>query len=490
MSNSSSRTLRIFVAAALLALAAPSLTSAQSAAPAEPDSKILLHSNWKLQSDCQFSATPDQISAPAFDTSAWHSTTVPMTVVAALVTDKTYPDPYFGMNLRNFPGGDYPIAHTFSRLPMPKDSPFRCAWWYRTEFKLPGSYDGRHVWLNFGGINNRANIYVNGHQVADSKDVAGAYRTYEFDVTKFLAPAGTPNILAVQTIAQTEKDLGINFVDWNPSPPDKDMGLWRDVYLRESGPVSVRAPFVATHFTDASLAQANLTVEAELHNATDAPVTGSLEGRIGDVKFAQPVTLAANETRTVRFTPEQFAQLQIKNPAVWWPYQMGAQNLHDLDVRFLVNGATSDSQSVRFGIREVTAQLNDVKALQFQINGKKILIRGGGWSPDMLLRQDLNAIDQHFRYVKSMGLNTIRLEGKLETKEFYDMADERGRADHGRLVLLRSLGRMEKVAARRHRHRHRVAPLASIAHAFAPQHFCLAQRQRRSAARRRPKLPT
>ncbi len=153
-------------------------------------------------------------------------------------------------------------------MPMSKDSPFRCAWWYRTEFTVAPSSDPNHrVWLNFGGINNRANIWLNGHQIADSNSVAGAYRTYEFDVTKYLAPNGATNVLAVQTIAQTEKDLGINFVDWNPSPPDKDMGLWREVYLRESGPVTLRYPAVFTHFTDDSLAQANLTVEAELHNA-------------------------------------------------------------------------------------------------------------------------------------------------------------------------------------------------------------------------------
>jgi exo-1,4-beta-D-glucosaminidase len=422
------RVLPALAASALLALSVASSARAAgdgAAADDGPDSKIFLHTGWKLQSECQFTASPEQISVAGFSTEGWHSTNVPATVVAALVTDKTYPDPYFGMNLRNFPGGDYPIAHTFSRLPMPKDSPFKCGWWYRTEFKLPGNYDGRHVWLNFGGINNRANIWLNGHQIADSKAVAGAYRTYEFDLTKYLAPGGA-NVLAVETIAQTPTDLGINFVDWNPSPPDKDMGLWRDVYLRESGPVAVRYPAVFTHFTDASLAQADLTVEAELHNATDASVSGTLEGHIGDVKFQQPVTLNANETRAVRFTPEQFTQLQFKNPEVWWPYQMGAQNLHQLEVRFVVNGDTSDSQSVRFGIREVTAHINDAKALQFSINGKKILIRGGGWSPDMLLRQNLTAIDAHFRYVRAMNLNTIRLEGKLETKEFYDMADERG----------------------------------------------------------------
>ena len=66
---------------------------------------------------------------------------------------------------------------------MPQDSPFRCSWWYRTDFKLPESFAGRKVWLHFGGINNRANIWLNGQKIADANDVAGAYRTYEYEIS-------------------------------------------------------------------------------------------------------------------------------------------------------------------------------------------------------------------------------------------------------------------------------------------------------------------
>ena len=236
--------------------------------PAASD-RIFLHEGWKLQSSCLFLPQGEQISTAGYKTNGWHSAAVPTTVVAALVADKTYPDPYYGKNLRDIPGTTYPIGKNFSLLSIPKDSPFHCSWWYRTEFTLPEDYEGRHVWLHFGGINNHANIWLNGRLVAGGKDIAGAYRTYEFDITPFLASSG-PNAIAVETIAQTEKDLGINWVDWNPAPPDKDMGLWRSVYVEGSGTVAIRNPMVATHFTDASLNEADLTVEAELKNASDA----------------------------------------------------------------------------------------------------------------------------------------------------------------------------------------------------------------------------
>src|SRR5277367_2236657 len=82
--------------AAAIALCALALAPARlSADPQTPDAqKFFLHSDWTLQSSCKINATPEQISTPNFDTAGWHSTTVPSTVVAALVADKTYPDPY------------------------------------------------------------------------------------------------------------------------------------------------------------------------------------------------------------------------------------------------------------------------------------------------------------------------------------------------------------------------------------------------------------
>jgi exo-1,4-beta-D-glucosaminidase len=423
-SAASLRTCGRVVAVTILtfALASSSLSANSDKSRGE---KVNLQSGWALQSSCQVSASGEQISAAGFKTDGWHSTDVPSTVVAALVADKTYPDPYYGMNLRDIPGTTYPVGKNFSLLPMPTDSPFRCSWWYRTEFKLPEKFRDRHVWLYFGGINNHANIWLNGHQIANSKDVAGAYRTYEYEITPFIQ-RDQANVLAVETIAQTEKDLGINWVDWNPAPPDKDMGLWRPVYLQDSGPVAIRYPQVVTHFPTTSLDQANLAVEAELHNAADTPVTGVLEGKFEDVQFHQSCTLQPHETKTVRFLSNEYPQLQIKNPKLWWPYQMGPQNLHELSLHFTAGGDQSDAQTVKFGIREITSELNTNGARQFYINGRKILIRGGGWSPDMLLRQDLDRLQNEFRYVRDMNLNTIRLEGKMETEQFYNLADEQG----------------------------------------------------------------
>src|ERR1700691_5527544 len=123
--------------------------------------RVVLHDGWMLQSSCKVAAKGAQISLRGFRTDGWHTVTVPSTVVAALVADKTFPDPGFGLNLRSIPGTDYPVGKMFSVLPMPKDSPFRCSWWYRTEFRAPDGFDGQRVWLDFGGVQKCANSWVN-----------------------------------------------------------------------------------------------------------------------------------------------------------------------------------------------------------------------------------------------------------------------------------------------------------------------------------------
>ncbi|HEV2618093.1 MAG TPA: glycoside hydrolase family 2 protein [Candidatus Acidoferrales bacterium] len=418
---------RLCVAAIVFAIFAPSLVRAQT--DPFPGAKFSLSPGWQLQSSCLINATGPQISMTGFQATGWHSTSVPATVVAALVADGTYPDPDFGMNLRKIPGTQYPIGANFANLPMPKDSPFVCSWWYRKEFRLPRGFDGRTVWLHLDGVNYRANIWLNGKKFASAKDVSGSYRIYDFDVTPFVKP-GETNVIAVEAFAPTENDLAMNWVDWNPTPPDKDMGLWGDVYLAATGAVAVRHPQVVTHFTDASLDEADLTVRAEVQNASGAPVSAVLQGEISGasaaIHFEQPLDLKPGEIRSVTFTPAQFPHLHITHPKIWWPYGLGPQNLHTLTMRASAEGKVSDEQHIRFGIREITSELTDHNRLLFHINGKNILIRGGGWSPDMLMRESHQRLEAQFDYVREMGLNTIRLEGKLEPDDFFDLADERG----------------------------------------------------------------
>jgi exo-1,4-beta-D-glucosaminidase len=411
--------------AAILILSTHTFLAAQSKATAPALDKLPLADHWSLQTSAKVEAKGEAISSPAFIPKGWHNITVPTTVVSALVKDKTLPDPFFGTNLRQFPGVTYPVGGNFSNIAMQTDSPYAVSWWYRTPFAVPASYAGKTAWLNFKGINYRANIFLNGKQIATTDDIAGAWRTYELNVTNAIKP-GQQNVLAVQVFAPTENDLAITFVDWNPAPPDKNMGLWREVYLTTSGPVALRYPTVVSKLNPPANDSAQLTVTAQLKNGTDQPVKGTLKGQIDTVTFEQPVELAAHESKDVTFTPDRFSQLVFSNPRLWWPAQMGKPNLYSLTMQFEVDGKVSDHSQTQFGIRQVTSEVNATGGRAFHINGKNILIRGGGWTPDLMLRENSQRLHDEFRYVRDMGLNTVRLEGKLETQEFFDIADHEG----------------------------------------------------------------
>jgi len=394
-----------------------------SSAAQTPAARQYLHGAWQMQSSCKATAKGEQISASGFNTEGWTSAPVPGTVVGAQVTSKILPDPNYGLNLKQFPGFYQSRHGLFATVDMAPDSPYRCSFWFRTEFDAPADAAASSTWLHFLGINYRANIWVNGTKLGDKADIAGAYRTFELPLKAVLKPQG--NVLAVEVFAPEKYDLGLTWVDWNPTPPDKDMGIWREVFLSSSGDVTLRQAYVAAK-PGSDWKTATLTPSAVLRNVSDHAVKAVLKVEVNDATLSQPVELGPKEAKTVHLTAEQFPQLKVENARLWWPYQIGEPYLYNAKFHVEVNGAESDGASVNFGIREVTSELTPSGGRLFKVNGKNVLIRGAAWAPDMLLRWSSKRLDADLDYVKHMGLNTIRLEGKTDRDEFFDKTDKLG----------------------------------------------------------------
>jgi exo-1,4-beta-D-glucosaminidase len=430
-----------------------------AAAVGASDRYLPLSDGWGLQSSASLEAKGEAISTVGFDAKAWHATSVPATVLAALVEDKVYPDPFYGDNITKIPG--YKAGRW---LVMAQDSPFYPSWWYRTEFELPIQFNVMHAVLHLDGINYRANVWLNGKRVADDSTVIGMFRRFEFDVTEFVTP-GQRNCLAIEVTGpghlpeqnyrtkQIEATTGWD--DHNPQPPDLNMGLWRDVYIMGTGPVALRHPYVAARLDLPSLETAHLTVSAHAINKTSEAVSGVLSGVIENVttagssprsgaiekvEFEQPVSLGPKETKAVTFTPEAFSQLNISHPRVWWPVDLGPQDLYTAKLSFKCEAdpgerlprygnGISDTAATRFGIREAATYINDEGWRGYRVNGKNVLIRGGAWMTcDMLLRLSPKRYEALVRYAKEGHLNMLRSEGFSirETDDFYDLCDEYG----------------------------------------------------------------
>ncbi|MFG2352322.1 sugar-binding domain-containing protein [Streptomyces sp. NPDC048521] len=363
-------------------------------------------SGYAIQSTAKVSDSPAAVSSPGYPAAGWYPAGPRSTVLGALLTDGVYADPFHSTNLQKIPRADFQVP-----------------WWYRSDFTVEDT--ARRTSLDFSGVVSAADVYVNGRQVAPASEVTGAYTHHELDITSLVRP-GTNTVAFRVRPNDPVNDLTIGWLDWLQPPPDQNMGLVRDVLVRRGGPVALRDAHVVTELAVPSLATADLTVKAQARNDTGTPLTAEISGSVGGTHFTRTVSLAAHETKTVAFSPAEVPGLHLTGPKVWWPAGMGGQPLYDLDLTATVAGGTSDTAHETFGIRDVRAPLNPDGARQYRINGRRLLIKGGGWSPDEFLRWDRRYVEDRLKYALDLGLNTLRLEGHLEPDEFFDLADRYG----------------------------------------------------------------
>ncbi|MGW1895074.1 glycoside hydrolase family 2 protein [Streptomyces sp. NPDC002004] len=370
-------------------------------------------SGYAIQSTAKVSDPAAAVSAPGYQAAGWYPAGPRSTVLAALLARGTYPDPFHSTNQKRIPAADFAVP-----------------WWYRSDFTVADT--SARTYLDFSGVMSAADVFVNGRQVATAASVAGAYTHHELDVTD-LVRSGTNTVAFRIQPNNPRKHFTMGWLDWLQPPPDENMGIVRDVLVRRGGPIALRDAHVTTGLAMPSMASADLTVKAQVRNDSARTVTATVSGTVGadrdpgaQIAFRQSVTLLAHEKKTVTFTPAGDPQLHLNRPRVWWPAGMGAQDMYGLDLRTTVSGTVSDTVHRSFGIRDVKAPLNDDGARQYYVNGRPLLIRGGGWSPDEFLRWDRTYVEDRLKYALDLGLNTLRLEGHIEPDEFFDLADRRG----------------------------------------------------------------
>ena len=410
---------RLATAAVVLGLLGSLTTSAWArphahrAAPPDPGTRVssapgssTALTGYTIQSTAKVSDPPTEVSSPGYPAAGWYPTGSRSTVLAALLANGVYADPFYSTNQQKIPKAEFQVP-----------------WWYRSDFTVADTSE--RTYLDFGGVISAADVYVNGDQVATAKDVTGAYTHHELDVTS-LVHSGTNTVAFRIRPNDPDKNLTMGWIDWLQPPPDENTGIVRDVLVRRGGPVALRDAHVVTRLDVPSLTSADLTVKAQARNDSGAPATTTVSGSIGTTTFEKTLTLAAHETKTVSFAPSDVPGLHLTSPKVWWPAGMGGQPLYELKLTASVSGTVSDTAHQAFGIRDVQAPLNSEGARQYRINGRRLLVKGGGWSPDEFLRWDRTYVEDRLKYALDLGLNTIRLEGHLEPDEFFDLADRYG----------------------------------------------------------------
>lgn len=364
--------------------------------------------NWEVFSSEGIQADGKTISTSSYNVKKGYIVEIPATVMAALVRNEVYKDLFYGDNLKKIP-----------------DEPFQVPWWYRKTFEIDADYDESYYNLSFEGLNYKANIWLNGSLIASSDTIEGCFRMFDLDITQYLHSG--ENTLAVEVIPPKKGDLTIGFVDWNPWPPDNNMGVWRPVHLIKTGAVAVNNVFVKPWLNTETLSEASLTISAELVNHSGKAVSGQVEASIEGITVNQNFSLAPKESKEIIFRPSDYADLNLENPKIWWPNNLGDPHLYSMDIVAKQGNHVTDKKPVRFGIRDVADYVNENGHRGFIINGKKILIKGAGWVDDLFLDDSDQKVEDQMRYVQHMNLNTIRLEGFWgNNQKIYDCADEYG----------------------------------------------------------------
>ncbi len=391
----------------------------------------LAGSGWRLQRDSLVEAGGEAISKTGFSDKDWVPATVPGTALVSYLNVGAIPDPNYGENQLQI-----------------SDSFFYADFWYRNEFTMPALARGQRTWLNLDGINWKADVFVNGAKVGR---IEGGFMRGRFDVTDHIVPGqsialavrveknATPGSVKQKTFETTGKNGGALGADnptfhasigwdWIPTIRGRNTGIWDDVYLTTTGPVTIENPFVSSNLPLPDTSSADVTIELELANHDTKPVRGILRGSIGDVKFEQSVSLDASARQTLKLDPSTHSQLRLKNPKLWWPAGYGEPNLYDVKLEFEEShGKVSDSKSFKTGIRQMTYKIED-GALKIWINGRRFIARGGNWGfSESMLRYGGREFDAAARYHREMNFTMIRnWVGQIGGDEFYEACDRHG----------------------------------------------------------------
>lgn len=400
-------------------------------APAVSGKKLYLTGgNWKVQRASLVESAGEVVSRSGFENPDWVPATVPGTVLVSYLNAGALPDPDFGDN-------QFLISESF----------FNSDFWYRNEFDVPSSFNNDRLFLNFDGINWKADVFVNGTRAGR---IEGGFIRGKFDVTGLIIP-GQQNAIAVlihkndnigivkeQTALSADKNGGILGADnptyhasigwdWIPTIRGRNAGIWNDVFLKATGPVELEDPLVITDLDLPDTTSADITLEVSVKNHSDKPVTGILSGKYGEVLFEKEVSLDPSAEKTVRFDPATFPALHIADPVLWWPRGYGKPHLYDVSLEFRSDDLISDEVLFRSGIREMTYDESD-DILNIYVNGRRFIGRGGNWGfPESNLRYRSREYDIAVAYHADMNFTMIRnWVGQTGDDEFYEACDRYG----------------------------------------------------------------
>ncbi len=318
-------------------------------------------------------------------------------------------------------------------------------WTYERTFEAAAQLlEKKHVKLVCRGLDTIAAIKINGRLAGEADNM---FRTWEFEVKKYLKPG--ENKISVHfrsaiKYAQEKNDerwlwtSGLDFermqgsnrlrkmhsnFGWDWGPKCVTCGIWRDIYIQAYDRPKIESVEIRQkHSKEAVTLKANIKLCDYDGDKYKAKISVSFAGVIVCEKNMSVANAVSGTT------------LDIQNPKLWWPNNLGEQNLYDVKAELLSTaGESIDTKDVRIGLRTLVLDRHKDKwgeSFGFKVNEVAFFAKGANWIPidTFVTRGSREFYKKLLTDAKQANMNFIRVWGGgiYEQDIFYDMCDELG----------------------------------------------------------------
>ena len=368
-----------------------------------------LNGNWKFNWVRKPSERPKEFYRPDYDVSGWDEISVPSNwqmegYGVPIYVNTEYPFQPDPPRVTSEP----PREYTSYKLRNPVGS-------YRRSFTVPLDWDGRQVFIHFGGVKSAFYLWINGKKVGYSQ---GSMTPAEFNITEYLTDGR--NTLAVEVYRWSDGSYVECQDMWRLS------GIYRDVFLFSTPRVDLRDFFVRTDL-DGNYRNATLELDVNVRNYSstyeeDLAVNATLLDADGNAVGADPLfarripRLAGGGESALRFTTE------VKSPHKW---SAEKPNLYTLVLRLKDgDGDLLEVKTDEVGFREV-----EIKGKQLFVNGKPVYIKGVNrheHDPARGRTVSKERMLQDIKLMKQFNFNTVRTSHYPSHPYWYELCDRYG----------------------------------------------------------------
>ncbi len=368
----------------------------------------------------------------------WITAKVPGDVYTQLWRNGAIDDPYYGRNIEKT---KWLIEYE---------------WWYETTFRVPEKWKGKVIRLIFEGVDYDCEVWLNGERLGHH---VGMFSEFAFDITDRVIFFGEDLVDDFYQLAIADVGRNANMLAVKIAPPPRDkakvggrkghlsdygsdytqafimIGIWRPVKIQATGPVRIEDVYVKPQIRDSS--SALLNIEVALENHTDTPKKVSVKAKVEGKNFISERYERSFDYEVKPGLGKFKMEMDIDEAKLWWPWDMGEQNLYRLTLTVNEDGKIYDESETSFGIREVKMEKNpgftedEVEyPWTFLINGKRHYLRSANWCgpPDLMYGRNTYERYRNFiKLAKEGNINNFRVwHSYPEIPEFYELCDEAG----------------------------------------------------------------